>query len=207
MTLPDPFKDSGRFSPRLSVRREIERKVFHLVGLILPAGYILLGQSVARNLMLVGLAVVVCADVLRLRWSYARYVYDRYFAFLSRDTERTGPTGATLFMLAQTVTALVFPTAIVPVAMSFGIIGDPAAAIAGKYWGGPQWRPGKTLIGTGACLVASFGAGILWGTLDWWIVVIGAVVAALVEGISGRINDNLTIPTIGGLVMWGITLL
>lgn len=193
--------DTG-FSRHLTPAREVKRKLFHLLGLILLAGYVYLGPETVRPLMLVGLACVVLLDLMRLYWPLARSVYGRFFASLSRDTEQHRLTGATYFMAAQTFCAWVFPPEIAPVAMVFGVVGDVTAAVVGKTLGGPEWRRGKTVSGSIGCLSASFAAGMAWMTLGWETVMIGAVAATLAEGLVTRVNDNLVVPTLGGAAMW-----
>jgi dolichol kinase len=193
--------DAG-FERHLTPSREIKRKLFHLLGLILPAGYSYLGPETARPLMLIGLACVVLLDLARLYWPLARSAYSRFFASLSRDSERHQLTGATQFMAAQTFCAFVFPPEIAPVAMVFGVVGDVAAAVVGKTLGGPEWRRGKTIAGSIGCFCASFAVGMAWMTLGWETVLIGAVAATLAEALVTRVNDNLVVPTLGGAAMW-----
>ncbi len=194
------------FQERLDLRSEVLRKLFHLFGLILPAGYVYFGPPVAKRLMVLGIVVVIGLDLLRLYWPPARRVYGRLFSPLSRATEEHRLTGASLFILAQSFIAFVFPSEIVPVAMTFGIVGDTAAALIGKSIGGPRWRPNKTVSGTTGSLVVSFLGGLMWMTLPWNTVLIGAVTAALAEGLVTRINDNLVMPVAGGIAMWIVVL-
>ena len=219
--------DATEFAPRLSLRQEWGRKSFHVAGVVLPAGYVLVGPERAAACLLGLTALVVTADLLRLHWGFARRVYRATFARWSRGDEAHRLTGASMFIIAQTVTALIFPRCVAPVAMMFGALGDPAAALAGKRFGRYQWRRGKSLCGSAACLLASFVGGIactgiactgMQGSLAglglssspciaWWVVLPGAVAATLAEGLSGRVNDNLTIPIAGGLAMWAVAAL
>ena len=211
--------DVGEFSSRLSLHQELGRKSFHVVGVVLPIGYVVLGPAVMRPFLLGLTAFVLLADVLRLRWGFARRVYRAAFARWSRGAEEHGLTGASMFVLAQTVAALIFPPCIAAVAMVFGVLGDPAAGLVGKRYGQYHWRPGKSLRGSVACLLVSFIGGTVCAgvhgslahlgvrapePLGWWVILPGAVAATLAEGMSGRISDNLTVPLAGGLVMWGM---
>ena len=196
------YRNPDGFRPHLDLRREVLRKLFHLFGLILPIGYVYFGPSVAKKLMIVAVVVVIALDLVRLYWPLARRAYVRLFSPLSREKEERRLTGASVFVVAQTLVAFVFPEAIVPVAMTFGIVGDTAAALIGKSVGGPRWQPNKTVSGTIGSLAVSFLGGIAWMTLPWHTVLIGAAASALAEGLVRRINDNFVMPIAGGAAMW-----
>jgi len=188
----------------LTVRQEVGRKLIHLLGLSLPLAYVTLGRDVGILLMLVGCVVIVGADVARLFWSPAQVFYDHLFGKLTRKREERRLTGASVLMLGQTATALVFPPSVVPVAMTFGVLGDVAAALVGRRFGHVHWYQGKSVAGSLACLVASFFGGFVWCTLPPVVVLAGAFAAALAEGFLVALDDNLTIPLLGGLVMWAL---
>ena len=192
------------FPPHLPLRRESGRKLFHLVGLVLPIGYVVLGAEVARLLILIAVAIVLGADAARLFWTPARRVYARWFAPISRASEERRLTGASMFILGQAAAAFIFPEAIAPVAMAFGVVGDTAAAVAGKAFGGREWRPGKTVSGSLGCLAASFVVGLCLANTALLVVAAGAIAATLAEGLARRVNDNLLIPICGGGVMWAL---
>lgn len=196
------YRNPRGFQERLDLRHEVLRKLVHLFGLILPAGYVYFGPPLAKRLMLLGVFVVIGLDLIRLYWPPARRIYGRLFSPLNRATEEHRLTGSSLLILAQSFTAFVFPSEIVPVAMTFGIVGDTAAALIGKSIGGPKWRPNKTVSGTTGSIVVSFFGGLMWMTLPWHTVLIGATAAALAEGLVTRLDDNLVMPVVGGVAMW-----
>lgn len=198
--MTDQRNDSGPPSD-LSVRHEFWRKAIHLLGLSLPLAYVGLGRGIVVPLMLLGCAAVVGADVARILWHPARRWYGAIFGSLTRTTEDRRLTGASMLMLSQTATALLFPSPVVPVAMTFGVVGDVAAALAGRRFGRVHWRSGKSIAGSLACLVVSFLGGVVWMTLPPWVVFAGALAGTLAEGVLSHLDDNLTIPLASGLVM------
>ena len=80
-------------------------------------------------------------------------------------------------------------------------IGDSFAALFGKKI--PKFKIGqKSIIGTLAGIFSSLVVVLLVNQiLPTYVLVIGAVVAMLVELIPFPINDNLTIPILSGLIM------
>jgi len=188
-----------------TLRSELGRKAIHALGIVLPLGYVAFGEARGREMILALTAAVLAADAFRLASPLARHVYRTTFlGRLSRPWEEHRPTGASLFMIGQALAVLVFPASVAPAAMTFAILGDAAAAVAGRSIGGPRWWPDKTLAGSIAFALVSFLAGLAWGLLPWYVVLAGALVAAVVEGLSGRAADNIAVPLAGGFVMWAL---
>ena len=86
----------------------------------------------------------------------------------------------------------------------FVAIGDPAAALVGTHFPGPRFW-GKSPSGIVAFIAAALGVWAIVcaaGYGQWsWAIVVAAVVAAVVEFAPTPIDDNLTVPLIGGAVL------
>ena len=105
-------------------------------------------------------------------------------------------TGATYLFIGMTLAVFLFPKEIAIPVMLLLTIADPVAAIAGKA------MPIKKIYGKsvggflGFLLCALIIVTIAFGfNYIGWIV---ALLAAIVELIPLKINDNLTIPVISG---------
>jgi len=80
--------------------------------------------------------------------------------------------------------------------------GDPAAAVVGRRFGRITLVNGRTLIGSTAFVIAGTVAATAWLVLTWDVslqsavsmALVGAVVGAIAELFSRRIDDNLSIP-------------
>jgi dolichol kinase len=60
------------------------------------------------------------------------------------------------------------------------------------------------LEGSVACLVVCLVVGVILATIthvSLWVVVVGAISAAVTEFLSLRVNDNLTVPLVAAGVM------
>ncbi|HRU23063.1 MAG TPA: hypothetical protein P5569_03870 [Candidatus Latescibacteria bacterium] len=190
-----------------SLRQEISRKLIHLMGLVLPLGYSQVGRSRGLPLLALATVMVVTADALRLYWPFAGRVYRRIFGGLTRSGENSRMTGASYMMVGQALTAALFPVPVAIVAMTFGAVGDSAAAIGGRLSGKHLWLRGKSIEGSLACLIACFVAGTAWAELPLACVWTGAVVATLAEALPLRVNDNAIIPVSSGAAMAGLMFL
>lgn len=127
--------------------------------------------------------------------------------------------GILFYPIAVLLLVLVFRSRLDIVAAAWAIlaVGDGAATIAGRRFGGARlgWNPEKTWAGTIAFAVLGGAAGAFFA---WWTqpalehpvpasFVVGApvaaaLVAALVESLPVRLDDNLSVPFAAGAILW-----
>jgi uncharacterized protein (TIGR00297 family) len=190
------------------------RKLVHLgLGLgALALPFLTWWQSV----MLAGLAVVACA--LMLPGMPASRLAP------GRDTRLSS--AVMFYALGVLLLLVTFPTRLDLVAIGWGVLagGDGAATFAGRTWGGPRWawNTDKTLAGSSAFVVAGTATGFLlaWGVRGS-VVISGAppsliflaaaalgaaLLAAIVETLPIRLDDNLSVAASAALVLWCATL-
>jgi uncharacterized protein (TIGR00297 family) len=140
------------------------------------------------------------------------------------DHARGFPLGIVLYPLAVLLLILIFETRLDIVAAAWGVLafGDGFATLAGRRIGGLQipWNREKTVAGTMAFAVCG-GIGAvalaLWTrpsmvtppSLTFLIVapLVAAVVAALVETLPVRLDDNISVPMTAAAVLWYASLL
>ena len=106
-----------------------------------------------------------------------------------------------------------------PLAAGLGLtvlgFADPAAASVGRRWGRVRFPNGRSLegsltfvaVGGLAALAAAllvFGQPLAFAAL---LAGVACVAGALAELVSGRVDDNLLIPLIAALAVWGVVLL
>ena len=99
--------------------------------------------------------------------------------------------------------------------------GDGGATLAGQVWGGRRlpWNPDKTIAGSCAFAIMGTTAGVLlaaWtapavdpGPGIWFILgapTAAAFVAAVIESLPVRLDDNLSVPAAAAVIMWGLSL-
>jgi acyl phosphate:glycerol-3-phosphate acyltransferase len=182
-----------------------QRSLFHLVsGLTIAVAAIFLSKTI----VLIALASItfmfLCFELVRIRtWAVNKW-FLKFFKYLTRTGETTNFTGASYLLIASLISFIYFPKNVAIMAIAFLAVGDSMAGLVGRWIGG---RPvfGKTLAGVlaGFCSCLIIGA-ILYFTginLPWQVVLIGAVLASLVEAIPLPLNDNLSMPLISGLIM------
>lgn len=183
------------------------RSAFHVVSAF---GVILLFEFVLNDftaILAAGGFAVTCwlleaARALSGRMN-ERLMEVRFFKLIIHPHERHRINSATWYASALIVLVLLSP----PYASVAGVAvlgaGDPLAAFVGRRWGRISLIDGRTLEGTLAFVlfgaVSSFVVLAIWHPIGPWpalaVVSLGAaLVGALVELVSFRLDDNFTIP-------------
>jgi uncharacterized protein (TIGR00297 family) len=134
------------------------------------------------------------------------------------DRDR-GLHGIVFYPIAVLLLILAFPRRpdIVGAAWAILALGDGVATIAGRAAGGPRWpwNREKTVAGSTAFVVAGAAGGI---ALAWWCrpavhpappllftlaaPVAAALIAAAVETVPIRLDDNLSVAAAAGATLW-----
>jgi glycerol-3-phosphate acyltransferase PlsY len=182
------------------------RKFYHLFGgLGLLSLYYLLGRQ--RALICYGLliAVVLAAELIRLRIpSFNQYIQTRFSSFI-RKNEANKLTGTAPYLLGIGLTLLLYRSDIATAAICFLAFGDVAATAVGERYGRTKISGEKSLEGTLAFIAAAVTVGFLLPLagihLTHGILLAGAVAAAGIEIVPLPVNDNLVIPLVSGGVM------
>jgi uncharacterized protein (TIGR00297 family) len=127
--------------------------------------------------------------------------------------------GIVLYPIAVLLLLLAFPRRLDIAAAAWGILalGDGSATLAGRAIGGPRWpwNREKTLAGSATFALVGGAAGVF---LAWWCrdsvqpapalvftiaaPLAAALVAAAVETIPVRLDDNLSVALSAGAVLW-----
>ena len=152
-------------------------------------------------------------------------VLPRLMPSLFRPAERGGRAagGIVFYPLSVLLLIVLFPRRLDIVAAAWALLacGDGAATLVGRRLRGPRlpWHAEKTWSGLAAFVAAGGSAGAL---LAWWVrpavdpppsLVFAlaapwaaAVVAAFVETLPVRLDDNLSVPAAGGATLWALSL-
>lgn len=121
---------------------------------------------------------------------------------IAHPHERTRVNSSTWYATALFVIAVVFPRPACAVGVAVLALADPAAGYIGRRWGRTPIRHGRSLEGSVAFVVAGTFAAVLALTVFHpgpWSTVLGQAIAAAIAGavveiVSTRLDDNLTIP-------------
>jgi len=186
----------------LSPADEIKRKSIHLSTTAIPVFYYFYPKR--EHILLVCILLVLgffIADVLRLIFGHARTYFLLIFSNLLRQDEAQGRlTGATWLFIGILVTILVFPVEIAVPSMLLLTVADPVAAIIGKHWGSFGVH-NKTLEGSSAFFIVAMLVLMLFFGMSWQVLLV-AIAATITELMPLRINDNISVPVVSGMLMY-----
>ena len=194
------------------------RKLYRLImGSIFPVVYYFFPNKWI-SLVILGVLLI---PVLLLEW--ARKRYPGFWSYITGVTAPKGKwyikitkrifkpkpgriLGTTYFLAGTALAILFFSKSIAICVLLFTVFGDAASAIIGTKYGSIKLVRKKSFQGSLAflaiCLLVGFLLGNLPGLiLPFLLILIGALVATIVELIPIPIDDNLTVPVITGVVM------
>jgi len=188
-------------------RFELSRQLVHLSGIL----FIIFAQFIGREATIIYFGIIA-AFFFIYSW-YIRNQEKRVQNMLSRmeskfrdltlkfERKDANPfTGAMFFYIGCTIAFIVFPFGTASAACAMLAVGDSLSTIVGTRLGRHKiGKTGKSFEGSLACFAGSLIAGVFFVAPH--IAVLGATAATATE-LLPKINDNLSIPIVAGLVMF-----
>ncbi|MDO8532767.1 MAG: hypothetical protein Q7T26_11520 [Dehalococcoidia bacterium] len=160
-----------------------------------------LGLLVSRGTLLPTLGVLAALAFVLEALRFARPDLNGWlvgrFAPLVKTHERQAVSGATYLVLSALMVFAVFDARIAVLAVAYTAWGDPLASVVGERAGHWRWK-GKSIEGAFVFLVGATVAGLLLAPLGANIALsarlLGAAVAAGIEILPIRLDDNISVP-------------
>jgi dolichol kinase len=187
------------------LKRELGRKMFHMLSLVYWAAFAYFGWPKILFWMAPWLAVVLVIETARLYVPSVERLLVGLFEGMIRETERrhySGIVHTTAGSLAAMVVAQGNPV-IVGAAIGSLAFGDAAAALVGKAFGHKKIFGGKkSLEGSLACFAACYAVATHVGVRPG-AALASALAASAVELLptTGFFNDNLWMPIAAAVVL------
>ena len=186
--------------------KEIQRKITHFIGLVIPILY----HYIDNKQLVVGILAFVtwlllCFEILRYVFPDFSSLLLKFISPILRPHEKQGKIlGSTYFVTSSLLSIVLFPQEIAVASITFLVLGDLFAAIIGKKWGRIKIFSGKSFEGSLACFIICFFVSILVIRIKPVVGFFGAIAATIFELVPIGIDDNLTMPLTSGFVMWAI---
>lgn len=185
----------------ISFLNELKRKAIHLFALIIPISYCFLPKTTAL-LLYVPLALgSITADVIRIKKYHLGRVLTWILRPILRRHERRGFTGSSYILSAMVLSIIFFEKRIAVAGISFIIVGDVSAALIGRIFGKIKIIEKKSMEGSCAFIFSCILIAWVIPGLPFWIGIVGACVATIIEALPLPIDDNFIVPLLSGLVM------
>ena len=173
-----------------SKTREVLRKLFHLLSLVLIITYIYYGEEITIQITYLALIFFYLTDILRF-WIPKYYPFAVIADLVLRkgETEKIGP--HTYYVISASLALMLFSMYTAVIALIAAAMGDASAAIAGRTLGKHKlpWKKEKTIEGSIAAFATTFTILILFTPIEK--ALIGAVLLLIIDLIDPPINDNL----------------
>ena len=186
---------------------EKKRKIIHLSALLLLFGYWIIkiysGKKYGIIFLIGVLLIILLYEAFRLipllKEKRKKFNIPLPFQDTIRDYEKNRLTGASYLILGMIICFLFFDFKIAFVSVCMGILGDITAGLINGKYKIPYIEKNRYL----ESIIAEFLIDLLIGFMFFsfnGIIFLMAFTATIIETISMRLDDNLTVPVITGLV-------
>lgn len=187
--------------------KELLRKLVHLLEIPIIVGYTYLHFTVSPKL---GVLAITALLLILLEIEYFRIDYRTrlgaqitdFFARLVmlRKHERNNLTSAISFVIATIIAFSAFDYQIALVALLMTVLGDFTAALMGLTFGEKKIFRNKSYVGTISGLIVNLLIGFIILPNLPGIFIPMAFTASIVETMTQKLDDNLTVPLFAGFI-------
>lgn len=196
-----------------AVQKEFFRKFIHLLELPVVAGYSFLRFYFNEKVAVLALTALL---LLLIEIEYVRLEYrpsiPKIFRVMLRRKEHRNVTSMIFFISSTIIAFSAFDYSIALLALLYTVFGDMVAALVGMKFGQKKLFRQKTFAGFLAGLLTNFVVGFF---IYWFMVthqglasvamfppifVVMAVTASVVELLTNKLDDNLTVPLFAGFI-------
>ncbi len=212
--MPQPRKQDPQSRPDpgfLPFRRELMRKSLHVLALVIPATMLLLGNTPSMLIFGSFAALGIGLDIIRAGKAPLNHWIAYFFGSLMRPREKELPqgkvvvNGATWAMISAFILVLFFPVQVAAFAFTIFMLGDAAAALAGRRLG--RIRLGgstKTLEGSLAFLATALLISLFFPGIHFWHGAASSLAACIAEALPIPLDDNLRVPLVAALALLAV---
>jgi len=182
----------------------ISRKTYRIgVGIIFPIIYFFSPNRIIVEMILIYLiGMMTVIEIIRYISPNIWEVMVKHSHGILREKEGY-ITGTTAFLISNAVVIAFFNKWIAIISLLYMLFGDTAASVIGSKYG--QVKIGdKTLEGSLSFFITTLAIALMFYKfvpIHLIVLVIGAVVATIVEALSIKVNDNLTVAIASAIAM------
>ncbi len=178
---------------------EVKRKLIHLFSLSIPVGIWFFPRLTMTAILFVALAGSLAVDLARHFVTLQMKWWQEVVA-LFRPREKGALSGSTYILLSALLLALLFQKQVAALALVYIVAGDIAGALVGRKFGRHRLFD-KSWEGSLAFFLACFLASFFVPGISLPAKLAAAAVAAFVEALPLKLDDNLTVPLSAALVL------
>jgi diacylglycerol kinase (CTP) len=206
---------------RLQLRSDLHlaRKAWHMImGLVVAGLYYFTGMERSTAILLLGsvLGFDLLIETARLRIPSLNEKVMRAWKPFMRSCEANRISGVPYYLSSSILSIAIFPLPIAVLSIIYLACGDPMSSLIGIQYGslGPRFSNGKSLIGTAAGVITCWIVGFVFlslygmtGSALWILTLVGGLAGGTAEMLPLEVDDNFSIPTVSGFVLWAAFIL
>lgn len=185
---------------------EFKRKAFHSLTALYAIVATILSRSQSICFFVVLLALVGLVEVARLVYSPFNEWLFLLFKGIYREKERKDFSGVFWALVGTLISIILIPNyQIAIMGIWYLVVGDGLAGLVGKTWGRHPIGAGpKTWEGTLACFAGCWLVGVIILRLSvaWWLPLVGALAACLIEILPMPGDDNFWLPLLSSISLY-----
>jgi len=195
----------------MNLQDELKRKSLHLLLILIPIAFCLLGQKIFLSIIIPISIIIVSLDYYRRKNLIIQQFFLKIFSTILRPHELSGLKlcGASYVALSSSISFLLFPKAIAVIGFTILVISDTLASLIGKSVKSQPFFE-KSFAGSMAFFISAI---LILFFLGWLFEVkilfylFGLISIIFITGLEARpsiigIDDNFVIPIGFGIAMY-----
>lgn len=193
--------------PEDSLTKEIYRKFIHLLQIPVIVGYTLIAATLTPRIGLWALTAVllILIELEYLRLEYRPTITKKWLTklierWILRKREKNNVVSAVFFVAGAIISFSVFDYRVALLALLFVALGDLVSALTGISWGKKKIFRKKTYLGSLCGFLMNLIVGYFVMPEFPQIFLPMAITASIVETITQKLDDNLTVPLFSGFI-------
>ena len=150
-----------------------KRKLFHLLGFILPFFYYIdifqgayglvnASRAIIFIILIIQVALLSSIEFLRLHNESFKSWFFKSFGMIMKEGESNRMNATVPYLFSNALVVLFFPPEFFFLAVGYLLIGDPVAAYFGSKYGKYRFYNGKSLVGILSFITASILVGVFF---------------------------------------------
>lgn len=187
----------------------LNRKIYRCLAFVFPLAYTFISKENMLWFTAIVLFLLLIFDLGRILSDKLNKTAFKSLRTLMKSKERRNLSTSSYLLISFLLSVLLFDKYIAILAMFLTVLGDGVAEIYGICYGRRRIIGKKTVEGSLACFVHSVFLGVVllqFYSYAYSAIFIGALATTIIELISLRIDDNLTMPLGVGFVLQSLSI-
>lgn len=185
---------------KLYFKKELYRKYIHISSIIIPLLIWYYGNDIMLPFLVTLSIIMPALDYSRRFNKFTELIYIKLFKFVTRNNEYSNLTGASWIFISVSFIIIIFDENIAIISLIILSLSDSFASIVGIRYGFTKLFS-KTLEGSVIFFITTSLILITLTSITIIKIIFISITITIVELLSKKINDNLTIPLTASIML------